>query len=120
MSNPITRTIIRPLFNLLDDFWFYGFHPVLYPDFVEIFTKEIDLLNELKIKPDFLDVELEANILTNTNNWTIKAQETYVGAPPTIFMLESVKDIYTMNLAMSVVQFFALLLFKLLFYLIKG
>lgn len=57
-SNPMSRAYVRPLFNLLDDFWFYGFHPIYYPDFVEIFTSEIDTLNELKIKPSFLDFSI--------------------------------------------------------------
>lgn len=41
----VSKSILRPVVDFLEDFWFYGFHSVQYPDFVELFTSEIDLLN---------------------------------------------------------------------------
>ena len=36
----------------------------MYPDFIEAFTTQVDILNVLKIKPTFLDFELEAEWLS--------------------------------------------------------
>ena len=54
-SSSATKCLLRPIIDILEDFWFYGYHTVPYPDFVQTFATQVDLLNELRIKPSFMN-----------------------------------------------------------------
>ena len=58
---------MKPFMSLLEDFWFYQYHETVYPDFVDSFTSEVDVLNELRIKPSFISYDIEIPRLAEEN-----------------------------------------------------
>ena len=47
--------IFRCLALLLDDLWYYRYHRVDYPESARIFMDKIDIINDLRLSPWFLD-----------------------------------------------------------------
>lgn len=113
------QSIIRPFMNLIQDFWLYGFHIQLYPQFVEDLTNEIDVLNELRIKPQFMDYRIDIDSLTSENLRLNGTQILHSRAPDSKLMLQSIKDIYTVNLAMVIATFVLLRSLSVLFSFVK-
>ena len=102
---------MKPFMSLLEDFWFYQYHETVYPDFVDSFTSEVDVLNELRIKPSFISYDIEIPRLADENQ---KLNQTCIlqsRAPGDKLFFLSTKDIYTSNLAMTLLTF---AVFKLL------
>jgi hypothetical protein len=99
--------MFQPFLGILSDFWFYQFHVKKYPDIVEYFTKEIDLLNELRIKPQFMDFEVEVGTFEQRNNEYSEVLEIHGRQPESIYSLQSLKEVYMINFALSL-AFFAL------------
>lgn len=111
-SNPITSKLARPIINLLDDFWFYQFHSTLYPEFVQQFTSQVDLMGELRIKPSFLNFDIQISSCESQNQLYANQTILQPRAPASIFALLSLKDIYTINACLVVGQFLALKFLK--------
>ena len=110
----ITKPLLRPFTCFLEDLWFYGFHFAKYPDFVILFTKEVDLLNELRIKPQFLSFSVDIDKLISDNDRQVSLELIQKKGPENQYMLESIKDIYTFNLATAQASFTIVWLFCLL------
>ena len=56
---------IDPLIGTMEDFWLYRYHSEIYPYTVLEFTKDVDLMNELRIKPSFLEIFSEIDVFEN-------------------------------------------------------
>lgn len=67
--------------SFIQEFWFYGFHSQRYPEFVENLTKEIDVFNELRIKPEILNIEVNIDRLTEENARLGQSQMLHARAP---------------------------------------
>lgn len=50
-SVSLFNNLLDYLYGMFEDFWFYKYHAEIYPEIVENFTEEMDLLNFLKIRP---------------------------------------------------------------------
>ena len=47
--------------------WFYKFHQVEYPEFMQYFMENVDLLNYYRLKPDFINLDdVEIHVLNDT------------------------------------------------------
>lgn len=44
-ATALLKPIMQPFTGFIEDFWFYGFHQFEYPEFVQLFTEEIDIIN---------------------------------------------------------------------------
>lgn len=52
------RSMLRPLSNLLDDLWLYAYDNASYPEFLVYFTTQVDDMNDLRLKPEFLKISI--------------------------------------------------------------
>ena len=101
---------IVPLSLFLEDLWLYRFHyEVQYPFLMEICMQDVDLINELKLKPEFLE-----NINFN-NSIGRSTAENYIYAELAnqtqsdrrgldvgeYYFLETNKDIFTYTIALN-------------------
>lgn len=54
-STTAFKEILKPFAYLMEELWYYGCHSIRYTDFIDDLSKQADLLNEIKIKPNFVD-----------------------------------------------------------------
>lgn len=91
--------------GFLDDLWYYRYHRNQYPQSVRFFMEKIDLINELRLNPwflDFLDV-LSQPLVCNESNQRMLEYLNFTGEDPqSVYFLHSAEDTYKSNLVMNV------------------
>ena len=62
-SFSLLPSVIQCLALFFDDMWYYKYHRTDYPEDAKIFMDNVDIINELRLSPWFLeDIELTNKI----------------------------------------------------------
>lgn len=111
-SLAIGNTILEYFMSTMQDFWFYKYHRKIYPYFVDHFTKEVDLLNYLQIKPSFLSNFQDISAFEEQAELYNKMTNIHERAPEDRYFLSAIKNIYSYNFLVSISGFVILNVFE--------
>ena len=99
------NNLLDPVFGVIEDFWFYKYHAENYPYFVDALTREMDIMNFLKIKPSFLDNFAEVTTFQQHASLYENISYIHEKAPEERYFLEAIKDVYTYNFIKTLIAF---------------
>lgn len=108
----------------VDMFWLYSFHESNYTRFLTALTNELDVMAELRVKPNFLQFMDQAkntaiSKFNETNVHYRNATRHHNKMPNDIYFAKSTFDIYTFTLFLALFMFALMILLRTIFGLIK-
>jgi hypothetical protein len=117
-SVKITPDCLLIFTSLLDDIWYYKYHRAKYPSSLKFFVKEVNIINELRLNPWFLDFieAINKNYVFNDINDQRYASLNFSNNDPTqVYFLHATEDVYRNNFVLNLLIFLLLKLCFLIF-----
>lgn len=108
--------------GLLDDLWYYQYHRNVYPQVVQFFTQKIDIMNELRLHPWFLNSIdfINTPLVCNKSNELMYEYLNFTSDDPeSVYFLHSAEDTYKSNLIMNILFLFVLKILYFMFVTIQ-